>query len=328
MSLRDRNIWFFGTPGFAAVHLSALIDLGWRISLVVTQPDRPRGRGKLMHEPETKVLARERIPKATIYQPVRMRDEEARAFFEKRAEADRPLTAITASFGQILPGWLLRLPERGFINSHASLLPRWRGAAPINFAIWAGDSKSGVCLMEVVEALDAGPVYACSEVPIDEHTDAPILEERLASAGCNLLKDKLEDILGGHVTAEPQSGEGLTYAPKTTKQMGALDWRQPAADLERQVRALRPWPGTWTRTKGRQLKVLRVRLAEGCSSKPGEVLETGERLVVACGEGALELTEVQLEGKRAMPASDLLRGFQLEPGQTLELPVEENPAPR
>lgn len=319
------SYWFFGTPEFARTILAGMVEAGLDVSLAACQPDRPKGRGHKMQMCEVKTYALEQG--IEVYQTQSLKTPEAREQLEALAQKHRPTVAIVASYGLILPQWLLDLPEHGFVNVHASLLPRWRGASPIAHAIWAGDSQSGVCLMRVVQALDAGGVFSRKVVPITGEDDGVTLENKLAEAGATLLVKDLPKILAGKLTEVPQSEEGLTYAARLTKESGALDWNRPAAELARQVRALQPWPGTWTRAEGKMLKVLRAK-ATGESGAPGEVIDSGNRLVVACGEGALELHEVQLEGKKAMSADALLRGFAIAVGTVLSAAPQPNPAPR
>lgn len=317
-------LWFFGTPLFAARVLEALVKKDFSLTLIVTQPDRPAGRGYEARIPPVKALARGLV--VSVFQPASLKEPSAREYFESLARVEPPQAAVVAAYGQILPAWLLEMPARGFYNVHASLLPRWRGASPIEHAIWAGDAVTGVSIMRVVQKLDAGPLYCSKEIPIGASMDAPALEKALAQAGAAMLAENLDAILGGRIPATPQDESSVSYAPKLGKEHGALDWRRAAAELERQVRALRPWPGTFTHLRGKKLKVLRARAASGTGS-PGAVLEARNALAVACGTDALVLEEVQLEGKKAMSAADFLRGTALQAGESLPLPDKPNPAP-
>lgn len=318
------KLWFFGTPEFARTILAALVEAGHDVSLVACQPDRPKGRGHKTQMCAVKSYALEKG--LEVFQALSLKADEAREQLEALAKEQRPDAAIVASYGLILPGWLLELPAHGFVNVHASLLPRWRGASPIAHAIWAGDEKSGVCLMRVVQALDAGGVFCCKRVPIADDEEGASLENKLADAGAKLLVRDLPKIVSGELGETPQDESRVTYAPRLSKSRGALDWSRPAAELERQVRALKPWPGTWTRVAGKMLKVKSAAITKG-SGAPGEVIEAGKRLVVACAQGALELGQVQLEGKKPMSADALLRGFPIEPGTRMESGPEPNPAP-
>jgi len=317
-------LWFFGTPLFAAKVLEALVRKGFPLTLAVTQPDRPAGRGYEVQTPPVKQLARDLT--VSVFQPASLKEPSAREYLEGLARVEPPEAAIAAAYGQILPAWLLQIPAKGFLNVHASLLPRWRGASPIEHALWAGDAVTGASIMRVVQKLDAGPVYGSRQIPLAPPLDAPALEEALARAGGELLAESLDAILDGRIPATPQDESRVAYAPKLRKEHGVLDWRRPAAELERQVRALRPWPGTFTQLRGKTLKVLRARVAEE-SGEPGEILKAQDAFTIACGAGSLVLEEVQLEGKKAMSAGDFLRGAQLEAGERLSLPEKPNPAP-
>ncbi len=319
-----RPLWFFGTPAFAEKILRALVEADYFISLVVTQPDRPKGRGHEVALSEVKKFALDL--ECSIYQPASLKLLEAREYLEGIAKIERPRVAVVAAYGQILPPWLLELPEKKFLNVHASLLPRWRGASPIEHAIWAGDKTAGVSIMQVVQKLDAGPVCCSREIPISPEEDAPGLEEKLAMEGARLLAGNLPLILEGKMPFTPQDESHVSYAPRLEKNQAALDWRRPAEELERQVRALRPWPGTQARIHGKTIKVLRVKAATA-GGPAGQVLEAGENFRIACGEGSLELLEVQLEGRKALAANEFLRGFQITAGDRFEIPERPNPAP-
>ncbi len=242
--------------------------------------------------------------------PTRLKgEEEQRAFAALNADV-----AVVAAYGLILPKPVLAAPKHGCLNIHASLLPRWRGAAPIQRAILAGDAQSGVTIMQMDEGLDTGAMLLTGQVPIGPRTDAASLHDALAALGATLIVAALEKLKAGTLTAIPQPADGVTYAAKLTREEGQLDWTRPAEELERQVRAFTPWPGAYFALRGERFKVSRAVLASGHGA-PGSVLD--DRLTVACGSGALRLEMVQRAGKAAMAAGDLLRGFAIPAGTVL-----------
>jgi methionyl-tRNA formyltransferase len=222
--------------------------------------------------------------------------------------------AVVVAYGLILPKPILDMPRLGCVNIHASLLPRWRGAAPIQRAILAGDSETGVIIMAMDEGLDTGPELLKKSVPIEASTTAEILHDQLSTLGARLIVEALEGLAAGKISPTPQSNEGTTYADKLSREEGRLDWSRPAAELERQVRAFSPWPGAWFEHDGSRLKVNAAELADGVSA-PGTVLDG--QLTIACGEGALRLLTVQREGRAAVAAADLLRGYPIAAGSVL-----------
>ncbi len=293
-----------GTPEFAVPALRALINKQEVVG-VVTQPDRPAGRGRQVKAPPVKVIAREAgIP---VYQPRSLRSEEA----VRPLRAWAPELIVVAAFGQILRPHVLQLPAHGCLNVHASLLPRWRGAAPIQHAILAGDIKTGISLMQMDEGLDTGPVYAKRAIPIGPEETAATLHDRLAALGAELLGEKLEMIVSGRLTAEAQDNTFSTYAPMIKKGDGEIDWGRPAAKIERQIRAMTPWPGAFTSWEGKTLKILsREVVGEDVviEGRPGLVVKMAGGAAVATGEGAIGLGRIQLAGKRATRIEDFLRG--------------------
>ena len=315
MSLR---IVYCGTPDFAVPALEALARLddiaGESVELVAayTQPDRPAGRGKKLTAPPVKQAALELgLP---VEQPLSLRDEEAQATLA----AYRPDLLVVAAYGLILPQAVLDLPRFGAINIHASLLPRWRGAAPINRAIEAGDAETGITIMQMDEGLDTGDMLLWDRVPITGTTTASGLHDQLAAMGAHLLVEALGRLEQGTLTTTPQAAEGATYAHKLTREDGQLDWRRSAHELERQVRALTPWPGAWFLHGETVLKVSAAEVVRSISGPPGEVLD--ERLTIACGADAFRPALIQRPGKAPMPAEQLLRGYDLPPGTMLPLP--------
>ena len=299
---------FMGSPDFSVPALAALIAAGHEVVCVYAQPPRPAGRGQKERPcPVHAYAAEQGIPVRT---PVTLKDEAVQAEFAA-LEAD---AAVVAAYGLILPGAVLDAPRLGCINIHASLLPRWRGAAPIQRAIEAGDAKTGICIMAMEAGLDTGPVYLRGEVPITPATTASELHDRLAAMGGELIVDALERIAGGGLAPEPQAQDGVTYARKLERGEGRIDWSRPAAEIERKVRALNPWPGVWCEQAGERLKVLAAEVEDGAGT-PGTVI--AEPLVVACGGGALRITRAQRAGKGAMDAADLVRGHPVSVGGVL-----------
>lgn len=292
-----------GSPEFALPALRTLVRI-CDVIAVVTQPDRPAGRGSKLRPPPVKVAAESLgIP---VYQPESLRRAEPVA----RLVELEPDVIVVAAFGQMLPPSVLDLPPHGCLNIHASLLPRWRGAAPIAAAILAGDTETGVTLMKMDEGMDTGPILAQRAEPIYPDDTTGSLSARLAQVGADLLAEVLPAYLRGDVVPQPQPGEGVTYCRPLKKDDGRLDWSRTAVELERQVRAMIPWPGAFTTWKGRQLKVWRaVPVPEWRGrAKPGEVIPLDEGVGVATGQGALQLLEVQLAGKRPLPVEEFLHG--------------------
>ena len=298
--MKRLRLVFMGTPGFAVPALYALAEAGHEIACVYTQPPRAAGRGQNLRPSPVQRAAEERG--ITVRSPRGLRnDDMAHAAFAA-LNAD---IAVVAAYGLILPAAVLALPRLGCVNIHASLLPRWRGAAPIQHAILAGDSKTGVTIMQMDEGLDTGPMLLREAVPIGPDTRASGLHDALAALGARLIGPALDGLADGSLTAKAQPGEGATYAAKLTRTDGALDWSRPALALDLQVRALTPWPGTWTQLNGATLKVLAAEPSEG-TGPPGMVLD--DALTVACGDGSLRLLRVQRGGKRPMATADFLRG--------------------
>ena len=302
---------FMGTPDFAVPALAALLEAGHEVACVYTQPPRPAGRGYAERAAPVQVFAEARgIP---VRFPRSLRDPQAQAEFA----ALKPDAAVVAAYGLILPQPVLDAPRLGCVNLHASLLPRWRGAAPIQRAILAGDRESGVTVMQMDAGLDTGPMLLQERVPITEETTAGALHDTLARLGAKLIVPALAGLADGTLKPVPQPAEGVTYAPKLTREEGRLDWRRPAAELARRVRAFNPWPGTWCTHMGETLKVLAAEaVPDGAGAPPGTVLD--ERLAIACGEGALRLLTVQRPGRAALDAAAFLRGYLLPPGTRLD----------
>lgn len=290
---------FAGTPEFAAEHLKALLNTPHQIVAVYTQPDRPAGRGqKLMPSPVKQWALQHQLP---VYQPVSLRDPAAQA----ELAALQPDLMVVVAYGLILPQVVLDIPRLGCINSHASLLPRWRGAAPIQRAIEAGDTESGVTLMQMEAGLDTGPMLLKARTPITPEDTGGTLHDRLAQLGAQALVEGVNALADTGLKAEIQSDALACYAHKLNKDEATLDWSRPAPELERRIRAFNPWPIAHTRWQGEVLKVHAARLGQG-SGSAGQILAASkEGLTVACGEGALQLTVLQLPGGKPLRFADL-----------------------
>jgi methionyl-tRNA formyltransferase len=299
---------FMGTPEFAATSLSALIDAGHDIAAVYSQPPRPAGRGHQSRPSPVQLLAeRHGLP---VHTPVSLKGAETQAAF---AGLDLDV-AVVVAYGLLLPRPILTSPRLGCLNIHASLLPRWRGAAPIQRAILAGDQESGITIMQMDEGLDTGPMLLRQAVAIDPRETGESLHDRLAALGARLIVEALDGLAGGSLRAIPQPAEGASYAAKLTREEGRLDWSQPALLLDRRVRALAPWPGAWFEFGAERVKVLEAEPVAG-SGAPGRVIDGQPS--IACGEGALRLIKLQRAGKAALPAEAFLRGFRLDAGAVL-----------
>ena len=292
------RIVFAGTPDFALASLCALVEAGRTPVAVMTQPDRPAGRGKKLKASPVKRYALEQgIP---VYQPPSLRDDAAVAEFA----ALEPDILIVAAYGLILPQVVLDIPTHGCLNVHASALPRWRGAAPIQSAILAGDATTGISLMAMTAGLDCGPVFDTAEIDIGPAETAAELHDRLAALGGSLLVTKLDGILAGTMEPVKQDESLATYAPKIRTQDAEIDWSLPADELARRVRAYNPSPGAFFFADSHRIKVWRATLADG-DARPGTVLRYDrEAIVVACGLGALQLDELQMPGRRRATAQE------------------------
>ena len=293
------RIVFAGTPEFAAEHLKALLDSPYEIVAVYTQPDRPAGRGqKLMPSPVKQLAVAHDIP---VFQPPTLRNAEAQA----ELAALKPDLMVVVAYGLILPQVVLDIPRLGCINSHASLLPRWRGAAPIQRAVEAGDAESGVTVMQMEAGLDTGPMLLKVSTPISAEDTGGSLHDRLATLGPQAVIQAIDGLAAGNLVGEVQDDSLATYAHKLNKDEARLDWSRPAIELERLVRAFHPWPICHSTLGGEALKVHAAELGEG-KGTPGSILAADKSgLTVACGEGALRLTRLQLPGGKALNFSDL-----------------------
>lgn len=310
MALR---IIFMGTPHFAVATLRALADAGHEIVAAYTQPPRPAGRRGLELTPSPVQIVGERLG-VEVRSPRSLRSEEEQVAFAG-LNAD---VAVVVAYGLLLPEAILNGTRLGCYNGHASLLPRWRGAAPIQRAIMAGDTETGMMVMKMDKGLDTGPVALTAVQPIDPDMTAGALHDRLMALGADLMVDAMAQLEAGTLTLEPQPAEGVTYASKIDKAETRIDWTRPADELHHHVMGLSPAPGAWFEMQGasnpERVKLLRSALSSG-SGSPGELLDS--HLTVACGEGALRLIEVQKAGSKAMTAQDFQRGTKLEKGMKL-----------
>jgi len=299
---------FLGTPEFAVVSLAAIHEAGHEIACVYTQPPAPRGRGKKLGASPVQAFAERHG--LLVRAPASMRDAEAIvAFRALDLEA-----AVVVAFGQILPREVIEAPRIGAFNLHASLLPRWRGAAPIQRAIMAGDKTTGVAVMRLTEGLDEGPVLSETRVRIDALDTAGTLHDRLAVAGAELLVRTLPQIAAGEAREAPQAKDGVTYAKKIRSRETRIDWRRPADEVDRRIRGLSPAPGAWFTSAGERGPV-RIKALQSCVEEgegaPGAVLD--DRMLIACGTGAVRILAAQREGRGAQSLDDFVRGFRLAP---------------
>ena len=305
------KIVFAGTPDFAALSLNALLAAGHDIALVLTQPDRPSGRGMVLRSSPVKIAAE--ASGIDVFQPLTLKDPAT----QERVRAVQADAMIVAAYGLILPQAVLDMPRFGCINIHASLLPRWRGAAPIQRAIEAGDTESGVCIMQMEAGLDTGPVLLSGHVPIAADETAGTLHDKLADMGARLIVETLAK-LPIDAVAQPQIG--VTYAAKIEKAEAQIDWRRPAREIERQIRAFNPFPGAAGTLDGAAIKVWRSELVAAVAP-PGTVVSVERSgIVVACGDGGLCLTELQKAGGKRLPVAQFLAGNPIAPGKTFALP--------
>ena len=303
---------FCGTPRFAVPTLERLVAAGHSVPLVVTQPDRPRGRGmELVASPVKEAAVQLGVP---VSQPAAIRNN---AEFAARLEALHPDAIIVVGYGRIIPQWMIDLPRHRNLNLHASLLPKYRGAAPIQWAIANGETTTGVTTMRIDAGLDTGDILLQREVAIAPNDTAETLSPRLAAIGADLMVETLHGLENGNVTPIPQDHSQASLAPILTKEDGHMDFSRPAAELLNRLRGFQPWPGAYTSFRGKKLQVHSARTASG-RLPAAAVAPDGGRLLVGCGGGtALELLEIQIEGKRRMTAREFLNGYHPRPGERL-----------
>ena len=304
---------FAGTPDFAALALRSLIAAKHEVVLVLTQPDRPSGRGMQMrHSPVKEVALTSGIE---VFQPHSLRDPDS----QEKIRACAAEAMIVAAYGLILPQTVLDMPRWGCLNIHASLLPRWRGAAPIQRAILAGDRETGVCIMQMEAGLDTGPILLAESLAIAADDTAGSLHDKLANLGAQMIVNTLDRL---PLNAKPQPDPGACYAAKIEKSEAALDWRLSAAQLEKQIRAFNPFPGAVSDLDGRAIKIWQAKCI-AASGTPGQVVAVdGSGIVVACGKGGLRLSELQKAGGKRLPVAQFLAGNPITAGSSFTLPTE------
>ena len=305
------NIIFFGTPEFAVPSLRALIDSCHETVCVVCQPDKPRGRGRKLSPPPVKLIAeRESIP---VLQPLKIRTEE----FYKELEKYGPDLICVAAYGKIIPKNILDLPKFGCINVHASLLPKYRGAAPINWSIINGEKTTGITTMMMDEGMDTGNILLKKEIEIGDEETSVDLSEKLSLIGAGLLIETIDKLEKKELTPVKQKESDATYAPLMEKEVGRIDWNKNAEVIRNLIRGTQPWPGAFTNYTGKNLKIFNARL-NSSSGEPGYVVESEEgKLIVAAGKDSLEILELQIEGGKRMNTVDFLRGNKIKPGERL-----------
>lgn len=307
------DIVFMGTPEFAVPCLQRLIDDGHNVKGVFSQPDKPKGRGHKMQFPPVKECAvNAGIP---VYQPLKMRDGEAMAILEEL----KPELIIVVAYGKILPKEILDYPKYGCINMHASILPRYRGAAPIQWSVLNGEKLSGVTAMQMDVGLDTGDMLLTKTVEIGDNETAGELHDKLSVLGADVMAETIDLLLSGSLNPQKQDDELSNYAPMLSKELCPVDWNESAQKVHNKVRGLSPWPVATTRCGERNFKIHKTVISDARGGKPGEVIEAGKRLVVSCGDStAVEIVVLQTEGKKAMNASDFLRGNPIEVGTIFE----------
>lgn len=305
------KIVFMGTPDFAVPSLKALIESEHEVVAVVAQPDKPKGRGHKLTPPPTKVLAEEfNIP---VLQPDKIKTEE---FLKELEELDPDVISVTA-YGKIIPKSILEMPEYGCINVHPSLLPKYRGAAPVNWTLIHGEKLTGVTIMQMDEGMDSGDILLVRKVLINDEDDAGTMLEKLSHIGAEMLVETVELLGEGKLSPVKQDESLATYAPMLKKSDGEINWDKPAEEIRNLVRGLTPWPGTFTKIENKTLKIFKTKIVEG-RGKPGEVvLSSRNDLHIATGDGALEIRELQMEGGKRLDIKSFLTGHQIEEGTIL-----------
>ncbi|MBS1161701.1 MAG: methionyl-tRNA formyltransferase [Proteobacteria bacterium] len=304
------RVIFAGTPEFATQALQAIIEAGHQVPLVLTQPDRPAGRGMSLQPSPVKKLAL--AHGIEVFQPLKLKDPQAQA----KIAAIAAEVMVVAAYGLILPQAVLDLPHYGCLNIHASLLPRWRGAAPIQRALLAGDAETGVCIMQMEAGLDTGPVLLRGAFPIEANDTTATLHDRLATLGAALIGEALAKL---PLSATPQPLEGVTYAHKIEKAEALIDWHKSAGELDRHIRAFNPFPGAQALLGGQTVKLWRAAPVAG-QGEVGQVLRVDRQaIVVACGDGALAVSELQKAGGKRLPVQQFLAGNPLQPGDRFDI---------
>jgi len=308
------NVVFCGTPRFAVPTLTTLVNSGFTVSLVVTQPDKPRGRGlEVVFSPVKQAALQFGLP---VVQPEKIKNNEQ---FRSQLSSLAPDAVIVVGYGRIIPQWMIDLPLLGNLNVHASLLPKYRGAAPIQWAIASGESVTGVTTMRIDAGLDTGDILLQKEIPILADDTAETLAPRLADLGAALMIETLYGLQAGTLTGRSQDHSKATLAPVLKKEDGLIDFQRTAVEIWNRLRGFQPWPGAYTRFRGKQLQIHAAKpLPSLSTSTPGELVAENDSFIVGCGnKSALEVTELQLEGKKRMSARDFLHGYRLTPGERL-----------
>ena len=308
------KIVFMGTPEFAVSSLRKLVEKGFNVSLVVTQPDKPAGRGRKLTPPPVKVEAEKlKIP---VLQPEKIKDNPE---LEKLLRKISPDLIVVVAYGKLLPPWLLTLPKYGAVNLHASLLPEYRGASPIQSVLLDGKEKTGVTVMKISEELDAGDILSQREVEIYKSDNAKTLHDRLSQIGAELLAETLPLYVEGKIIPQPQDHSKATYCPKITKEMGKIDWQESAVKIFNKIRAFTPWPSAYTFLEGRRIKITEAEpLMEETSFPPGTVIKADKELLVSAGRGILRILKLKPEGKKEITAEEFIRGYPIKVGKNLQ----------
>jgi methionyl-tRNA formyltransferase len=311
------RIIFMGTPDFACPTLQKLINRGENLIAVVTQPDRPKGRGQKMMPPPVKELAEKHsIP---VFQPPKVREPE----FIDIIRNLQPDLIVVVAFGQILPKALLDIPSHGCINVHASLLPRYRGAAPLNWCIINGEAETGVTTMLMDVGLDTGDMLLAEKTSLDENEDIASLHDRMAAMGADLLAETLDKLVTGEIVLQTQNNDDSSYAPMLKKEDGIINWQRDARTIHNQVRGIAVWPGACTTVDGQLMKIFRTLIGDG-SGKPGTVLQSAKgNFEIACRSGSIFLLELQLAGKKRLDCTSFLAGYPVSVGNTLGIAPPE-----
>lgn len=308
------KVIFMGTPDFAVGTLEALIGAGHEITLVVSQPDKPKGRGhELIPTPVKAVALAHGLP---VYQPARLRGEQT----EEKLRSTEADVIVVAAFGQLIPKSILEMKQYGCVNVHGSLLPKYRGAAPIQWAVIDGEAESGITIMQMDEGLDTGDMLLKAAVPLEPKETGGSLFEKLSALGASLCVEALTKLEEGSLTLQKQGDSPTAYAKQLTKEMGELDWTRPAAELERLIRGLNPWPSAYTRLTGKLLKIWDGDVCEEEQTQRacGEIVRVSkDAIYVACGQGVLKINELQLQGKKRMDTAAFLRGYDIKEGMFL-----------
>ena len=302
------KVVFMGTPDFAVPSLKALKEAGYEVPLVITQPDRPAGRGKKLTPPPVKVVAEELdIP---VYQPEKVKGNSELLETLRKINPD---LIVVAAYGKILPDEILNLPKFGCINVHASLLPEYRGASPIQSALLDGKEETGVTIMKISPELDAGDIISQRKVKIEKSDNAQTLHDKLAKVGAELLVETIPDYVSGKITPVPQDHSKATYCKPIKKEMGRIDWTLPAERIFNMVRAFTPWPSAYAEFKGKRVKITEAEPVN-LQGNPGEVVKADRELVVATGEGALRIKKIRPEGRKEITGEEFIRGYRVKVG--------------